>query len=399
MSVIHPLLESIGVASLLLAASYAVLALVAALVWRTRRAPSAALRLQPVTVLKPLCGAEAGLYEHLRSFCQQDYPEFQIVFGVLDPADPALAVVAQLQAEFPSLPIDVVVNPQEHGSNRKVSNLINMIARARHDVLAIADSDTFVGRDYLRSVTVPLEDRALGLVSCLYRGVPTRGIWSRLGAMYINEWYVPAVLVAWLFGFRGYVSGQTMCLRRDTLQALGGLPAVANHLAEDYRLGELIRGMGMRIELSPYALNAQHDEPDLKSLTSHELRWMRTLRVLRRGSFPFLFITFSLPLAVLGLLLIAAEPALSAVGWGLFLTTAIARLALPFANRWHGARPRLRESWLLPVRDLMICWTWGRSFFTSRVTWRGHEFDVGADGVMRTLSSGYAASKTAPTLR
>ena len=388
MSVIHPLLELIGIASLALAASYAVLALVAVLVWRTRRAPKDAPRLPPVTVLKPLCGAEPGLYEHLRSFCQQDYPEFQIVFGVLDPTDPALAIVAQLRAEFPSLPIDVVVNPQQHGSNRKVSNLINMTARARHDVLAIADSDTFVGPDYLSRVTLPLQDRSLGLVTCLYRGVPTQRICSRLGAMYINEWYVPAVLVAWLFGFRGYVSGQTMCLRRDTLQAIGGLPAIANHLAEDYRLGELIRGLGMRIELSPYALNAQHDEPNLDSLTRHELRWMRTLRVLRRGSFAFLFITFTLPLAVFGLLLTGPDPALSAVGWGLFLATVMARLALPFASRSHGARPPLGELWLLPARDLLTCWTWGRSFFTTRVTWRGHEFDVGADGVMRTLSEG-----------
>jgi ceramide glucosyltransferase len=388
MSVIHPLLELIGIASLALAASYAVVALVAVLVWRTRRAPNDVLRLRPVTVLKPLCGAEPGLYEHLRSFCHQDYPEFQLVFGVLDPADPALAVVAQLRAEFPSLPIDVVVNPQQHGSNRKVSNLINMIARARHDVLAIADSDTFVGPDYLSRVTLPLQDRSLGLVTCLYRGVPTPRICSRLGAMYINDWYVPAVLVAWLFGFRGYVSGQTMCLRRDTLQAIGGLPAIANHLAEDHRLGELIRGLGMRIELSPYALNAQHDEPDLASLTRHELRWMRTLRVLRRAGFAFLFITFTLPLAVFGLLLTAPDPALSAAAWGLLLAAVVARLALPFANRLHGARPPLGELLLLPARDLLTCWTWGRSFFTTRVTWRGHEFDVGADGVMRTLSEG-----------
>jgi ceramide glucosyltransferase len=386
MSVMHLLLELIGIASLILAASYAIVALVAVLVWRTRRAPTDRLRLQPVTVLKPLCGAEPGLYEHLRSFCRQDHPDFQIVFGVLDPADPALAVVAQLRAEFPSLPIDLVVNPQQHGSNRKVSNLINMMARARHAVLAIADSDTFVGPDYLSSVTLPLQDPGLGLVTCLYRGVPTRRICSRLGAMYINDWYIPAVLVAWLFGFRGYVSGQTMCLRRETLQAIGGLPAIANHLAEDYRLGELIRGLGMRIELSPYALSAQHDEPSLDSLTRHELRWMRTLRVLRRGSFPFLCITFSLPLAVFGLLLTGPEPGLSAVGWGLFLAAVMARLALPLAS--PGAGPRLRELWLVPARDLLMCWTWARSFFTRRVTWRGHEFDVGADGVMRALSEG-----------
>jgi ceramide glucosyltransferase len=258
-----------------------------------------------------------------------------------------------------------------------------MVARARHDVLAMADSDTFVGPDYLTIVTAPLLDRNVGLVTCIYRGVPTMGIWSRLGAMYINEWYVPSVLLAWLFGYRGYVSGQTLCLRRDTLQAIGGLRAMANHLAEDYRLGAVIRGLGLRIVLSPYALKAQHHEPNLGSLARHELRWMRTIRVLRPYSFPFLFITFSLPLAIFGVMLTAAAPAISTTGWAFFQATVMARLALHFLNRLRGDRPPLREFWLLPARDLLMCWAWGRSFFTTRVTWRGNEFDVDADGVMR----------------
>lgn len=379
-------MELIGIASLVLAVSYAVLVLVAVLVWHMARAPANSLPLPPVTLLKPLCGAEPNLYEHLRSFCQQDHPEFQIVFGVRDRADPALEVVERLVAEFPSLSIDVVVNPQQHGSNFKVSNLINMVARARHDVLALADSDTFVGHDYLRTVTAPLLDQNVGLVTCIYRGVPTERIWSRIGAMYINEWYVPSVLLAWLFGYRGYVSGQTLCLRRDTLRAIGGLRAIANHLAEDYRLGELIRRLGMRIVLLPYELKAQHHEPSLDSLTRHEVRWMRTIYVLRPGSFPFLFVTFSLPLAVFGLLLTAAEPSFSTAAWALFQVTVVARLALHLVDRLCGARPLLREFWLVPVRDLLLCWAWGRSFFTSRVTWRGNEFTVDADGVMRRLS-------------
>src|SRR5450755_4786992 len=145
----HPLLGIIGFASLAIAASYAVLALVAVFVWNLRRARKHSLPLPPVTILKPLCGAEPGLYHNLRSFCQQDYPQYQIVFGVRDLADPALLVVERLVAEFPLISIDVVVNPEQHGSNRKVSNLINMLARARHDVLAMADSDVFVEPDYL----------------------------------------------------------------------------------------------------------------------------------------------------------------------------------------------------------------------------------------------------------
>lgn len=386
MPLINPLIAIIGFASLGLAASYAVLALVAVVVWQIRRAPTNSRQLPPVTVLKPLCGAEPGLYENLRSFCKQDYPEFQIVFGVRDLADPALSVVERLLVEFPSLPIDVVVNPQQHGSNCKISNLINMIARARHDVLAMADSDACVGPDYLSTVTAPLLDHNVGLVTCLYRGVPTQHICSRLGAMYINEWYMPSVLVAWLFGYQGYASGQTLCLRRDTLQSIGGLQAMANHLAEDHRLGEMVRGSGLRIVLSPYVLKAEHHEPNLDSLTRHEVRWMRTIRVLRPRSFRMIFLSFSLPLAILGIMLAGVEPSLSTTAWALFGTTVIARLLVHFVHRLRGDRPLLSDLWLLPARDLLTWWVWCRSFFSSRVTWRGSEFEVDANGIMRRLS-------------
>lgn len=388
MPLIHSLMAIVGFASLAVAAGYATVSLIAVLVWRMRahRMPPNSTRRPPVTILKPLCGAEPGLYEHLRSFCEQDYSEFQIVFGVRDPADPALSVVERLVAEFPSLPIDVMVNPQQHGNNYKNSNLINMLARARYDVLVIADSDTWVGSDYLAAVTAPLLDRDVGLVTCIYRDVPTQRLWSRLGAMYINEWYAPSVLLAWLFGHQGYASGQTLCLRRDTLQAIGGLQALANHLADDYRLGELIRGLGLRTVLSPYEVQAEHHEPNLDSLARHELRWMRTIRVLRPRSFRWLFLSFSLPLAIVGILLTSMQFSPAITAWVPFGITLIARLALHFVHRLRGDRPLLADFWLLPVRDLLICWVWYRSFSTSRVMWRGNEFDVDAQGVMRRIA-------------
>jgi ceramide glucosyltransferase len=383
---IQVLMTVVGFVCLGLAAGYAVVTVVAVLVWRMQRRPSKARSMPPITVLKPLCGVEPGLHEHLRSFCRQDYPEFQIVFGVRDAADPACAVVKRLSAEFPSVPIELVVNPQLHGSNLKISNLINMLPYARHDVLAMADSDAFVGSDYLATVTAPLLDKDVGLVTCIYRGTPTKGIWSRLGAMYINEWYVPSVLLAWLFGYQGYVSGQTVCLRRDTLNALGGLRALANHLADDHRLGELVRGLGLRIVLSPYVVDGEHHEPTFDSLTRHELRWMRTIHVLRPRSFRLIFISFGLPLAVLGLITALSESSLSTAAWVLFGITLLARLVLHFVHRLHDDRALISDLWLLPARDVLICWVWCRSFFTSHVTWRGSEFDVGSDGVMRPLS-------------
>jgi ceramide glucosyltransferase len=369
-----------------LAAGYAALACLALLAWRLRRAAMNSTELPPVTVLKPLCGAEAGLYENLRSFCRLDYPEFQIVFGVHDPADPALSVVERLRAEFSWLAIDVVLDPEQHGANLKIGNLINMLERARHDVLVMADSDTWVGPDYLSTVTAPLHNPDVGLVTCLYHDVPTRRIWSRLGAMYINEWYMPSVLLAWLFGFRGYASGQTLCIRRNTLQAIGGLRAIANHLAEDNRLGELVRASGQRIVLSTYPVHAQHDEPDASSLIGHELRWLQTIRVLRPASFRLLFLSFSLPLAVFGIALAAAERSTSITAWVLFWITVAARLVLHLRHRFQDGRLALSDLWLLPARDLLICLIWCGCFCTSRILWRGNEFDVDADGVMHRAS-------------
>jgi len=386
MSHLYTLTGILGFVGLSVAAGYSALTFAAFLIWQLRKPPKMPVQPPPVTLLKPLCGAEPGLYEHLRGFCRQDYPHYQIIFGVRDPADPARAIVERLIEEFPSLPIDVVVNPQQHGSNLKVSNLINMLAGARHEFLVMADSDAFVGPDYLGAVTAPLLNPAVGMVTCAYRGVPTDGIWSRLGAMYINEWYVPSVLLAWLFGYQGYVSGQTMCMRKDTLRAIGGLRAIANHLADDHRLGELVSGLGLTIVLSPYIVEGEHDEQNYESLRRHEIRWMRTIRVLRPRSFRMIFLSFSFPLALLGLLLTAIAQPRSTAALGLFAITALVRLAFHFAPRLQGKRRLLSDVWLLPVRDLLLCWMWYRSFFTSRVTWRGNEFDVDADGFMRRLT-------------
>lgn len=386
MAIIDLSMGIIGLASLIIAAGCGFMTLVAVLVWQRRKTPPELERPPPVSILKPLCGAEPGLYENLRSFCQQDYPEYQLVFGVLDPHDPALAVVKRLMAEFPSLPIDVVIDQRQHGSNCKVSNLINIIARARHDVLTMADSDAYVGPDYLRIVTAPLRDRGVGLVTCLYHAVPTRLMCSRLGAMYVNEWYIPSVLLAWLFGYQGYVSGQTLCVRRETLEMIGGLQGIASYLADDHRLGELVRELGLRIVLSSYVPSAEHHEPSFGSLIRHEVRWMRTIHVLRPRSFYFVFLTFTLPLALFGIVLAGGARLIATPAWALFGIVIGARLALYLAHRPHRDGRLLRDLWLLPCRDLLLLSVWYRSLFTSRITWRGNEFDVDVTGIMRRLS-------------
>jgi ceramide glucosyltransferase len=349
--------------------------------WHARR--RAPLRRPPVTVLKPLCGTEPDLYLNRRTFCLQDYPASQIVFGVHDGADPAIAVVRRLMREFPALPMKLVVDDTQHGGNRKISNLINMLPYARHDVLIIADSDTRVRADYLDAVTHPLLDPKVGMVTCIYRCIPSGGIWSRLGSMYINDWYMPSVLLAWLFGHRGYASGQTMALRRDTLEAVGGLQAVANQLADDYRLAESVRRVGQRVVLSQYLLETVQSEPTATDLTDHELRWMRTIRVLAGRSFNLLFVSFTLPLLGIGAALAAAEPRL---GWPLIAAVSLTlacRAGLSWVARLGQPRTPLADLWLLPLRDLLLCWIWSRALFTSRVTWRGSEYEVDRQGALR----------------
>lgn len=386
MPLIHVLMGIAGVVFSLLAAGYEVMALLAVLIWTLRAGHTPSCKhLKPVTLLKPLCGSEPGLYGNLRSFCLQDYPKYQIVFGVHEEADPALEVVERLVQEFPALAISVVANAKQHGSNRKVSSLINMLPHARHDVLVIADSDASAGPDYLQAMVAPLMDPRVGLVTCVYRSEPTSKVWSKLGAMYVNEWYMPSVLLARLFGHRGYVSGLSLCLHRDTLHAVGGLRRLSNHLADDYELGALVRAMGLRIALSTYIPRTEHTEPSLDHLVNHETRWMRTIRVLRPKSFLFLFLSFCLPLAILGMAMSEEQPTAYSVSTALFLATLCARFALHAIPRLGRGRFSLTDLWLLPARDLLLWWVWFRALSSSRVTWRGNEFAVDAEGIMRSV--------------
>ncbi|HEV2272429.1 MAG TPA: bacteriohopanetetrol glucosamine biosynthesis glycosyltransferase HpnI, partial [Steroidobacteraceae bacterium] len=361
------------------ALGYALVAWLASRLWRNggakRRLGSSAgvspAQPLPVTVLKPLCGAEPGLDHSLRSFCEQDYAGgVQIVFGVQHAADPALAVLEGLKRDYPRLDLTVVVDSTRHGASAKVSNLINMMRAARHDWLVLADSDVCVPPGYLAAVTAPLADPTVGIVTCPYRGIPRPGLWSLLGALFINDWFIPSVRVAALFGSRAFAFGATIALRRDALDAIGGFGAIADQLADDYRLGELTRRRGQRTVLSDVVVDTSVDERTFRHLAQHGLRWLRTIRVVRPAGYASSVVTFSLPVAVIGCALAGGTP----VTVALLAATAVLRLLL-HSSAQSSARS-WSQFWAIPLADILGFALWCTAFVTREVQWRQGRYRV-----------------------
>ena len=337
-------------------------------VWRFVRRPRAApLHCPAMTVLKPLHGDEALLEAALATVCAQDYPAFQVVFGVQDPADPALAVVGRLQARFPAADLAVVVDPTQHGPNRKVANLTNMLPAAKHGVIVIADSDVHAAPDYLARLAAALEVPGTALVTTLYTGLPAQGsAAARLGATQITHGFLPGALLGRAMG-RQDCLGASMALTRATLGAIGGLPALVQHLADDHELGRLAARHGA-VRLAGTVPATTVPESTLAQLYTHELRWARTIGALVPAQFAASALQYPLFWAALAVLLAGFAPwalALFATAWAVRAGAALA------INRLLGlaiAAP----VWLLPVRDAMSMIVLIASYRSDRVVWRGH---------------------------
>jgi len=360
----------------ILAAVYWLAAFASVVLYRRSR-PSASDVASPVTILKPLRGNDGQLYENLRSFCLQDYRCFEILFGVRHLHDPAVAVVERLSHEFPGLELKLVADSRTIGTNLKVSNLANLVRHAKHDTLIVADSDMRVGPGYVRSVVGPLEDRRVGLVTCLYRGVAPYGVASHLGAMFINEWFLPAALVGTYVEPLRHAFGATIAFRRDTLGSIGGFEAVADQLADDYMLGWLVSERGLRVVLVPYVVENVVTERNLQTLILHELRWARTFRTLRPVAYFCSLFTYGIPLSVLWL---AASRGCGAawIALGVHIgLRAVGRLVL---YRSLGQPLPWFDTWLVPVRDVVSFVVGILSFLGRTVRWNDEAFRVRRGG-------------------
>jgi len=325
-------------------------------------------------VLKPLCGDEPRLYENLRSFCEQDHPQFQIIFGTREADDAAVAIAQRLQQEFPARDIAVICDPRIHGINLKVSNLLNLLPHARYDWLVLADSDIAVQPDYLRRVTAPLAKASVGLVTCLYRGRPIGGLWSRLGAQFIDDWFRPSVALAQMFGAKRYGFGATLAFRRDTLALIGGLEAVSNVVADDYWLGELVANRGLETVLSDHEVVTDVTETKPDELCGRELRWFRTIRSVRPMSYLGTGVCFTLPM-VFGALTLCEINSFSVV-LGIIAIVSRLLLFLEAQSRTGSWRELPKNFAAFLLRDALSLALWAWAFSSAKVHWRGQQLSI-----------------------
>jgi ceramide glucosyltransferase len=365
----------LGVVFLVLAAistAYWVYALARIVRFRRGRRPMPTA-LPAVTILKPLCGAHPHLYESLRSFCAQDYPEVQVLFGVRDAADPAIEVVHRLVDEFRDRHLKLVVHGRDVSVNPKVSNLVNLYESAEHDVLLIADSDISVGPDYLRTVVAPLADPDVQLVTCLYRAGGTGRGWGAFARLFIDDWFFPAALVS-ATGTMRHGFGATLVFHREALDAIGGFKALGEYLADDYMLGERIADRGGRVVVSPYVVETRVVENSFTALFLHELRWSRTMRAVRPVGYFLAVVTYGFVWSALALVATgAAAPAVVVAA-----AHAGVRLAVhDVARRALSSRaPGWSHAALLPLRDALSIVLWAAAFTGRTVRWGPHRFVV-----------------------
>ncbi|MEY4948943.1 MAG: hypothetical protein RL698_1154 [Pseudomonadota bacterium] len=339
--------------------------------------------LPPVTILKPLRGVVPETWDNLWNCCSLDYPRLQIVFGVADPKDPAVEVVERLRRARPECDIQLVVSDRRIGANAKVSNLDNMLRVARHDVIVVADADIRCDPATLRRV-VPLLDRpGTGLVTCAYRAAGGDSLARRIEALFVNTDFAPMVTVARKIEKPSYAFGATICMRRAVLEELGGFPAVADHLADDYQLGNMAASRGYACTLSPAIVETVLDLDHLGEVFDHQLRWARTYRICRPASYFATIVTH----ATLWSTLFLVASGFSGQAPGVFAAAVGLRCAVGglVADRAFGVRGIRRELWLVPFKDLLISLVWVLAFAGDTVRWGGTRFKVARDGRMVVL--------------
>lgn len=373
------LLQILLALCLLAACVYYLLCLDSARHWHNTRTPEYrnTEHLPPISILKPLRGHDPEQHANLLSFCRQDYPAYQVVFGALDPDDPGLEAARRLAREFPQLDIAILEGGEAFGLNRKVCVLESLRSAAKHDLLVLCDSDMRVGPDYLRRVVAPFADPVVGLVTCPYRGHGAEGLPSALEALGIGADFMPSVLLAQRFWPMDFAFGSTIALRADTLEAVGGFRALADELADDFLLGHRVRRAGYRVVLSDYVVDDVLGRESFGEMWARRLRWAKTSRAMRPAGWAGAFITHGTALGVLFLLATGLRP----VGWlGLGLTFGVRAVTATWIARFTRDENLPKRLPLLPLSDLLSFALWAASFWGRHIVWRGERLRLERGG-------------------
>jgi ceramide glucosyltransferase len=329
----------------------------------------------PVSILKPLRGTDAHIYECFRSHCLQNYPNFEIIFGVDDPHDPVVADVERLQREFPDVSIQLAVCSQHLGPNTKVSNLIQMELLARHSHLIINDSDIHVPADYLRRIMDHFRRPDVGLVTSFYRGVPGHTLGSRLEGLGISAEFMAGVLAArQIEGGMHFGLGSTLAVSREALAAIGGFASLLDYLADDFELGYRTARAGYKVVLADMVVETYVPDYTFAQFLEHQMRWGRSTRDSRRWGYVGLVFTYGFAWAILAVVLSRG----ASWAWILLGVAFFVRLITALVvgvGVLHDSQV-VRDLWLVPVRELVSVGVWVGSFFGHTITWRGKRFLV-----------------------
>lgn len=340
---------------------------------RTRR-PIAGTFTPPVSILKPVRGLDSASYENFATFCRQDYPDYEIVFGVADADDPVIPVMHRLIADFPARAIRLLIGAPTLGPSSKVNKLCRLSAEARHELLVINDSDIRVGPDYLRSVVAPFRDAEVGAVTCLYVGHGDGYLAGELEAIGIATDFAAGVLTARQLEGVAFTLGATMATSKARLGEIGGFEALVDYCAEDFELGYRLAARGHRVELSPYVVASECPARTLREYLRHQLRWAISTRHSRPWGYTGLLLTQGLPWAVAAAV-VAPSGAVAASYLGAYVVLRLA-MAWSVAVWGLGDAGAVRRWWLLPLRDALGFLVWLGGLFGNRIHWRGREFLV-----------------------
>lgn len=351
--------------------------------WATRRFfkpplhPVASFAPWPaVTILKPVCGLEKNLKANLRTACLQDYPEFQVVFSVEDPNDPALPCLEEMRRDFPEK-VSLAVGGRRAGPNGKINNLLGALRHARHELLVISDSDAHLSADYLQRIIAPLSDPEVGFVCTLYRATAAERWFEKMELLALNADFIPGVIFAYVSGAAKFCLGASVALRRSSLREIGGLEALADYLAEDYELGRRLWNSGKRLVLVPCFVDLTVDLAGVSQWWSHQVAWDQKTRAAQPLGFLATVLTRSVPCALL--LAVVRGDAL-----GMIVLSAAVAVRLSTAawilRKGLADREGLKSLALLPLRDLAGFVSWGLAWMKKTVTWRGRRLVLSRGG-------------------